>query len=248
MSALTAWATSLTYRVVEHGGVPVLRGIPILACLVFAAPGIAQEGANVIVFLKSPYYSEVEQSVRLAGEKNINSSWCRPGADLATFPWTDEFASVGRGNNPIPLVHAILADPDGKCEYFVVYTSIYSVPPDLGKRLVKWEPTLSPAHKDQSSVAVAMPQTRTPPAPPPPPATPIVQPREQRVLEEEQPPLPRPKPQVVEIRRSTALPKPKTTAPPPAPGVATVPGSQPPKPKATASPPAPRTATLPGSQ
>jgi hypothetical protein len=225
----------------------VLRAIPILACLVFAAPSIAQEGANVIVFLKSPYYSEVEQSVRLAGEKNINSSWCRPGADLATFAWTDEFASVGRGNNPIPLVHAILADPDGKCEYFVVYTSIYSVPPDLGKRLVKWAPTLSPAHKDQSSVAVAMPQTRTPPAPPP-PATPIVQPKEQRVLEEEQPPLPRSKPQVVEIRRSSALPNPKTTAPPPAPRAATVPGSQPPKPKATASPPAPRTATLPGSQ
>ncbi len=234
------------FRVAERR-VLVLRSVPVLASLVFVVPSIAQDGANVVLFLKSPYYSEVEQSARGAGEKNINSSWCRPGADLATFPWADEFASVGRGNNPIPLVHAILADPDGKCEYFVVYTSMYSVSPDLGKRLGKWEPALSPAHKDQSSVAVAVPQTRAPPAPQPPPASPIAQPNEQRVLEEEQPPLPRPKPQLVEIRRSTALPKPKTTAPPLAPRVATVPGSLPLKPKTTAPPAAPRTATLPGS-
>jgi len=210
------------------GVLPVLRGIPILACLVLAAPSIAQEESNVIVFLKSPYYSQVEQSVRLTGEKNINSSWCRPGADLTTFPWVDEFASVGRGNNPIPLIHAILADPDRKCEYFVVYTSFHSVPPELGKRLASWEPTLPPVHKDRSSVAVAMPQTPTPTALPPPPAAPIVQPKakEQRVVDEEQPPLPRPKPRVVEIRRSTAPPKPKTTAPPPAPRAATLPGSQ----------------------
>lgn len=228
-------------RVVEHGGVPVLRGIPVVACLVLAFPSLAQEGANVVVFLKSPYYSEVEQSVRSTGEKNINSSWCRPGADLATFPWVDEFASVGRGNNPIPLIHAILADPDGKCEYFVVYTSFHSVPAELGKRLANWEPTLPPAHVDQSSVAVPMPQTPThtappPPtaAPPPPPAAPppsaalIVQPKakEQGEVNEEQPPLPRPKPAVVEIRRSAAPLRPKTTTQPTAPRAATLPGSR----------------------
>jgi hypothetical protein len=191
----------------------VLRSIPVLACFLFAAPSIAQEGANIIVFLKSPYYSEVEQSVRGTSEKNIDPSWCRPGANLATFPWADEFASVARGNNPIPLVHAIMADPDGKCEYFVVYTSIYSVLPDLGKRLATWEPALSPARKEQSSVALE-PQTRMPIALPPPPATPIAQPKEQTLFEEEQLPLPRPKPQIIEIKKSPAPPKPKTLAPP----------------------------------
>jgi hypothetical protein len=209
-----------------NGGVLVLRSIPVLACLVFAAPSIAQEGANVVVFLKSPYYSEVEQSVRGTGEKNIDSSWCRPDANLATFPWADEFASVGRGNNPMPLVHAILADPDGRCEYFVVYTSVYSVPPSLGKRLATWEPTLSPTHKEQSSAAVESPHTPTPPVLRPTPATPIVQPKEQSVLEEEQPPLPRPKPKIVEIKRNTAPPKPKTLTQPLAPRAATLPGLQ----------------------
>jgi hypothetical protein len=204
----------------------VLRSIPVLTCLVFAAPGIAQEGANVVFFLKSPYYSEVEQSVRGTGEKNIDSSWCRPDANLATFPWADEFASVGRGNNPIPLVHAIMADPDGRCEYFVVYTSFYSVPPSLGKRLATWEPTLSPARKVPSSAAVEKPQTRTSPVLLPSLATPIVQPEEQSVLEEEQPPLPRPKPKIVEIKRSAAPPKPKTLTPPLAPRTATFPGFQ----------------------
>jgi hypothetical protein len=206
--------------------VVVLRSILVLVCLVFVAPSIAQEGANVVVFLKSPYYSEVEQSVRGTGEKNIDSSWCRKDADLATFPWADEFASVGRGNNPMPLVHAILVDPDGRCEYFVVYTSVYSVPPSLGKRLATWEPRVSPARKEQSSAAAENPQTRTPPVLRPAPATPIVQPKEQSVLEEEQPPLPRPKPKMVEIKRITAPPKPKTLTQPLAPRTATLPGFQ----------------------
>lgn len=198
----------------------MLRSVIVLAGLVLAAPAISQEGANIIVFLKSPYYAEVEQSVRRTGEKNIDLSWCRPGASLATFPWEEEFASVGRGNNPIPLVHAIMADPDGKCEYFVVYTSIYSVLPDLGKRLATWEPALPPAHKEQNSVAVEKPQARTLSALPP-PATPIVQPKEP-VLLEEQPPLPRPKPRIVEIKRSPALPKPKAPAAPLTPRAATL--------------------------
>jgi hypothetical protein len=130
-----------------RGGILVLRSIPALAGLVLATSSIAQESSNIIVFLKSPYYSEVEQSFMGTGEKTIDSSWCRPGADLAPFPWTDEFQSVGRGNNPLPIVHAIMTDPNGKCEYFVVYVSSYAVQPNLAKRLATWTPALVPARQ-----------------------------------------------------------------------------------------------------
>jgi hypothetical protein len=194
----------------------VVRSIPALAGLVLATSSIAQESSNTIVFLKSPFYSEVEQSVRRASEKTIDSSWCRPGADLASFPWTDEFKSVGWGNNPLPIVHAIMTDPNGKCEYFVVYASSYAIQPDLAKRLATWTPALLPARQGLSAMALDMPQT-TATVPPPPAAGEIVQSKEQVVLEEETIPLPRRRPQIAAIKREPAPPKPKVLAPPPAP-------------------------------
>jgi hypothetical protein len=194
----------------------VLRSIPALAGLVLATSSIAQEGSNIVVFLKSPYYVEVEQSSRRAGEKAIDPSWCRPGTDLAPFPWVDEFQSVGRGNNPLPLAHAIMVDPDGKCEYFAVYASSYAVSPDLAKKLATWAPALAPARKGLSSMASETPQTPTASLPPPPAAAQIIQSKEQVVVEEERPPLPRPKPQITAIKRNPAPapPKPKVLAPP----------------------------------
>ena len=193
----------------------MLRIIPALAGFVLATSSIAQESSNIIVFLKSPYYSEVEQSARGAGEKTIDSSWCRPGANLAPFPWTDEFKSVARGNNPLPIVHAIMTDPNGKCEYFVVYASSYAVQPDLAKRLAMWTPVLVPARQGLSSMAPEMPQTQTAVVPPPPAAGQIEQSTERVVLEVETIPLPRPRPQIAAIKRNPAPPKPKVLAPPP---------------------------------
>ena len=192
----------------------MLRIIPALAGFVLATSSIAQESSNIIVFLKSPYYAEVEQSARGAGEKTIDSSWCRPGANLAPFPWTDEFHSVGRGNNPLPIVHAIMTDPNGKCEYFVVYVSSYAVQPDLAKRLATWAPALVPARRGLSSMALEKPQTQTAVVPPPPAADQIVQSKEQVAVDEEPTPLPRPRPQIATIKRSPAPPKPKVLAPP----------------------------------
>lgn len=191
----------------------MLRSIPALAGLVLATSSIAQESSNIIVFLKSPYYSEVEQSFRGSGEKTIDSSWCRPGANLAPFPWIDEFKTVGRGNNPLPIVHAIMTDPNGKCEYFVVYVSSYAVPPDLAKRLATWTPASVPARQDLTSMAVETPQTQPAVMPPPPTAGQIVQSKEQVVLEEETIPLPRPRPQIAAIKRNPAPPKPRVLAP-----------------------------------
>jgi hypothetical protein len=192
----------------------VLRSIPALAGLVLATSSIAQESSNIIVFLKSPYYSEVEQSFRGTGEKTIDSSWCRPGADLAPFPWTDEFQSVGRGNSPLPIVHAIMTDPNGKCEYFVVYVSSYAVQPNLAKRLATWTPAWVPARQGVSSMALENPETQTAVVPPPPAAGQIVPSKEQVVVEEETTPLPRPRPQIATIKRNPAPPKPKVLAPP----------------------------------
>jgi hypothetical protein len=189
-----------------------------LACLAFAAPCLAQEPTNVIVFLKSPNSAEVDPSVaRSTGEKTIDSSWCRPSANLATFPWADELASVARGNTPVPLIHAILADPGGTCEYFVVYVSIYAVSPSLGRKLAAWQPTLSPPRDDKTaataSVAIAArPQALA--APPPPLA---VQPEEPGAREAGPPPLPRPKPQFAAVKRIAAPAKPKAPAPGPRP-------------------------------
>jgi hypothetical protein len=201
----------------------MLRCINVLACLAFAAPCVAQESANVIVFVKSPYYAEVDQSVaRSTGEKNIDSSWCRPGANLAAFPWADELASVGRGNTPVPLIDAILADRGGACEYFVVYTSIYAVPPSLGKKLAGWEPTLSQPRDDRATATVPKAQSL---AAAPATAAPLVMQSEERGLREaEPPPLPRAKPQLVTVRRVAAPAKPK--APPPGPRAASPPSSR----------------------
>jgi hypothetical protein len=196
----------------------VLRCISVLACFAFAAPCVAQEPTNVIVFLKSPYYAEVDPSVaRSTGEKSIDSSWCRPGANLVAFPWTEELASVGRGNTPVPLVHAILADPGGTCEYFVVYTSIYGVSPSLGRKLAAWEPMLSPPRDDRTAATTARPQALA--AEPPPAAAVVMQSEDPGLLREaEPPPLPRPKPQLAAARR-VAKPKasplgPRAASPP----------------------------------
>jgi hypothetical protein len=206
---------SSVYVPCARGGILVRRSIPALVGLVLATPGIAQESSNIIVFLKSPYYSEVEQLVRGTGEKTIDSSWCRPGANLAPFPWTDEFKTVGRGNNPLPIVHAIMIDPNGKCEYFVVYASSYAVPPDLAKRLATWTPALLPARQGPNSVALEMPQTQTAVVLPPPAADQIGQSKQQVVIEEETIPLPRPRPQIAAVKRNPVPPKPTALAPPP---------------------------------
>jgi hypothetical protein len=190
----------------------VLRYISVLGCVAFAAPCVAQEPTNVVLFLKSPYYAEVDPSLaRSTGEKSIDSSWCRPGASLATFPWADELASVGRGNTPVPLIHAILADRGGACEYFVVYMSIYAVSPSLGKKLAAWEPALSVPRDDRTAATAARPQSIA--AAPPAPATPVVQPEEQDLRETAPPPLPRPKPQLAAARRIAASAKPKAPLP-----------------------------------
>ena len=221
----------------------MLRSIPALAGLVLATSSIAQEGSNIVVFLKSPYYAEVEQTARGTGEKTIDSSWCRPGANLARFPWADEFELVGRGNNPLPLAHAIMADPNGRCEYFVVYTSRFAVLPDLAKRLATWVPALTTAREGLNSMALKEPPTHTVSVPPPRAAGQVVQPEkaaglavqpekaagqavqpektagqvvqseQQAALEDEPPPLPRPKPPIVAIKRNPVPPKPRVLAP-----------------------------------
>jgi hypothetical protein len=197
----------------------VLRCISVLACLAFAAPSAAQEPTNVIVFLKSPYYAEVDQSVaRSTAEEHIDSSWCQPGANLVAFPWGEELATVGRGNTPVALVHAILADPGGICEYFVVYVSIYAVPVGLGKKLAGWQPTLSRPSDNRSTAAIlvkpqplaAAPATAAALAPA---AAPALQSEEQGLREAESPPLPRSKPQPPAVRRIAAPPTPKIPAP-----------------------------------
>jgi hypothetical protein len=202
----------------------MLRALPVLACLVFAAPGFAQDETNVVVFLKSPYYAKVEHSLTATGEKNIESSWCRPGANLAKFPWADEFALVGRGNNPMPLVHVIMADSDGRCAYFAVYTSMYSVLPDLGKSIAAWKPELSSVRMDESPVAAERSQTPAQAAPPPPlPALPVMQSEQQGRYGEQQAPLPRPKPQIIAVKKITTTPKPKEAAPSLTPAAANIP-------------------------
>jgi len=167
---------------------------------------VAQEPPRVIVFLKSPNSAEVDPSVaRSTGEKTIDSSWCRPGANLAAFPWPDELASVGRGNTPVPLVHAILADRGDTCEYFVVYISIYAVSPSLGRKLAAWEPRLSPLRDEKTAGTTAGPQALA--AEPPPAAALVMKSEEPSLLREaETPPLPRPKPQLAAARR-VAKPK-----------------------------------------
>ena len=67
----------LKCRVVEPRRGSCVAWYPCVDVSYVCRPGIAQEGANVIVFLKSQYYAEVEQSVRLSGEK-IST---HPGAD-----------------------------------------------------------------------------------------------------------------------------------------------------------------------
>jgi hypothetical protein len=200
----------------------MLRTLPVLACLVFAAPGFAQDETNVVVFMKSPYYAKVEHSLTATGEKIIDPSWCRPGANLAKFPWADEFTLVGRGNNPMPLVHVIMADSDGTCAYFAVYTSMYSVPPDLGKNIAAWKPELSSVRMEQSPVAAE--KSQTPAAPPPPlPALPVMQSEQQVRYGEQQAPLPRPKPQIIAGKKSTTTPKPKEVPPSLTPAAANIP-------------------------
>ena len=208
----------------------VLRCISVLACLAFAAPCAAQEPTNVIVFLKSPYYAEVDQSVaRSTAEEHIDSSWCQPGANLVAFPWGEELASVGRGNTPVALVHAILADPGGICEYFVVYASIYAVPVGLGKKLAGWQPTLSWPSDNKGTATIMKPQplaaapaTAAAPGPAAVPApmaaptavaAPALQSEEQGLREAESPPLPRSKPQPPAVRRIAAPATPKIPAP-----------------------------------
>lgn len=213
----------------------MLRYISVLASLSFVAPCVAQEPTNVIVFLRSPFYADVDQSVaRSTGEKHIDSSWCQPGANLATFPWSDELASVGRGNTPVPLVHAILADPDGSCEYFVVYASFYTLPPGLGKKLAGWAPTLSQPRDGKGVAPAAKPPVLAaapaaaavpmPAAAPAPASAADIQSEEQGDSEAEPLPLPRPKPQPP-VRRIAAPATPK--GPPPGPRPALPPGLRP---------------------
>ena len=193
----------------------MLRTVLALACLVFTAPSFAQDETNVVVFLKSPYYAKVEHSLTGTGERNIDPSWCLPGANFAKFPWAEEFGLVGRGNNPMPLVHAIMSDSDGRCGYFTVYTSMLAVPPDLGKKLAEWVPALTSAHKAQSSVVVEKPRTPSLAATaglPPPPAIPVMQPAQQGKDGEEQTPLPRPKPPIIVVKKNSTPPKPKEPA------------------------------------
>jgi hypothetical protein len=203
----------------------VLRCISVLACLAFAAPCAAQEPTNVIVFLKSPYYAEVDQSVaRSTAEEHIDSSWCQPGANLVAFPWGEELASVGRGNTPVALVHAILADPGGICEYFVVYASIYAVPVGLGKKLAGWQPTLSRPSDNRGTAAILAKPRPLAAAPaiaavPAPVAAPALQSEEQGLREAESPPLPRSKPQPPVVKRIAAPATPKIPAPGPRPAL-----------------------------
>jgi len=66
-------------------------------------------------------------SRQVSGEKNINSSWCRPGADLRTFAGTERVSRQRTTIIPLPLVTTpYWLIRMGKGEYFVVYTSIYS--------------------------------------------------------------------------------------------------------------------------
>jgi hypothetical protein len=128
-----------------------------LAASMFGTSAFAQQAPNreqstVVVFLKSPFYAKVEQAARGTGEKAIDPAWCRPGADLAAFPWSGEFETVGRGNNPMPLAHSIMSDPDGTCRYFTVYASYFSVLPDLAKKLAQWSPALPRGEDTTASV------------------------------------------------------------------------------------------------
>jgi hypothetical protein len=232
----------------------VLRGIAVLAALVVAAPGLAQESlaqerlvqekkpegaaADIILFLKSPFYAQVDPSVTHAGAKDVDAVWCRAGTDLSTFAWAEEFALVGRGNNPIPLVHAIMTDADGKCQYFTVYTSLYAVPLDLGSKLSEWSPAIpkvaaqtSAVPTNQVAAAKPMPQPVTAVAALPtvpdtasvPPQT-QSQPAEQGASVDAHSPLPRPRPQDIDLKKQDAdSKKPAPVAKPKARAVALAP-------------------------